>query len=49
MFLTMKAFFYLGTLSNHCVKSVHIRKCSGPHFPAFGLSNSEYGDFSRNE
>ena len=22
----------------HCVESVHIRSCSGPHFPAFGLN-----------
>ena len=42
----------------HCVKSVHIRSYSGPHFPAFGLNtvrmqekadqnNSEYGHFLR--
>ena len=34
----------------HYVKSVHIRRFSGPHFPAFGLNtdhrNSEYGHFS---
>ena len=28
-----------------CVKSVCIRSYSGPHFPAFGLNNSEYGHF----
>ena len=27
--------------------SVHIRSYSGPHFPAFGLNNSEYGYFFR--
>ena len=36
----------------HCVKSVRIRSCSGPHFSAFGLNmgqiNSEYGHFLRN-
>ena len=26
-------------------KSLHIRSYSGPHFPAFGLNNSEYGHF----
>ena len=25
----------------HCVKSVRIRSFSGPHFPVFGLNNSE--------
>ena len=34
----------------HCVKSVHIRRFSGPYFSAFGLNtdhrNSEYGHFS---
>ena len=38
-------------LEQHCVKSVHIRSCSGPYFPAFGLktdqNNSEYGHFLR--
>ena len=33
----------------HCVKSVDIRSYSGPYFPAFGLSNSEYGHFVRSE
>ena len=27
---------------NHCVKSVHIRSSSGPHFPAFGLNTERY-------
>ena len=27
----------------HCVKSVHIRSYSGPHFPAFGLNTERYG------
>ena len=27
----------------HCVKSVHIRSCSGPYFPAFGLNTGKYG------
>ena len=31
----------------HCVKSVQIRSYSGPHFPAFGMNNSEYGHFLR--
>ena len=31
----------------HCVKNVRISSCSGPHFPAFGLNNSEYGYFLR--
>ena len=35
----------------HCLKSVGIRSCSGPYFPAFGLNtnqnNSEYGHFLR--
>ena len=26
----------------HCVKSVHIRSYSGPHFPAFGLNKERY-------
>ena len=26
----------------HCVKSVHIRRCSGPYFPAFGLNTERY-------
>ena len=34
---------------SHCVKSVRIRRFSGPYFPAFGLNtdqkNSEYGHF----
>ena len=29
-----------------CVESVRIWNFSGPHFPAFGLNNSEYGHFS---
>ena len=29
------------------MKSVRIRSYSGPHLPAFGLNNSEYGHFSR--
>ena len=28
--------------SNDCVKSVHIRSYSGPHFPAFGLNTERY-------
>ena len=31
----------------HCVKSVHIRSYSGPHFPAFGLNTERYGVFLR--
>ena len=27
----------------HCIKSVHIRSYSGPHFPAFGLNTERYG------
>ena len=27
----------------YCVKSVHIRSYSGPHFPAFGLNTERYG------
>ena len=26
----------------HCVKSVHIRRYSGPNFPAFGLNTERY-------
>ena len=26
----------------HCVKSVHIRRFSGPYFPAFGLNVNRY-------
>ena len=26
----------------HCVKSVSIRSCSGPHFPEFGLNAERY-------
>ena len=33
--------FVLLMLSEHCVKSVRIRKFSGPYFPAFGFS-TEY-------
>ena len=33
----------------HRVKSVRIRSYSGPYFPAFRLSNTEYGHFLRNE
>ena len=29
------------------MKSVRIRRYSNPHFPAFGLNNSEYGHFIR--
>ena len=29
----------------HCVKSVHIRSYSGPHFPAFGLNTERYAVF----
>ena len=34
-----------------CVKSIHIRSFSGPHFPAFGhnTESSEYGRISRSE
>ena len=27
----------------HCVKSVQIRRSSGPYFPAFGLNTKIYG------
>ena len=27
----------------HCVKSVHIRSYSGPHFPTIGLNTRKYG------
>ena len=27
----------------HCVKSIHIRSCFGPYFPAFGLKTERYG------
>ena len=26
----------------HCIKSVHIWSCSGPHFPAVGLNTEPY-------
>ena len=26
----------------HCVKSVHIRSCSGPYFHTFGLNTNRY-------
>ena len=26
----------------HCMKSVRIRSCSGPHFPVFGLNMERY-------
>ena len=26
----------------HCVKSIRIRSCSSPHFPAFGLNTEKY-------
>ena len=29
-------------VNEHCVKSVHIRSYSGPHFPAFGLNTERY-------
>ena len=29
--------------ANHCIKSVHIRSFSGPHFPAFELNTEIYG------
>ena len=28
---------------NHWVKSVRVRKYSGPHFPAFGQNTERYG------
>ena len=28
----------VSSVFNHCVRSVHIRSYSGPHFPAFGLN-----------
>ena len=31
----------------HCVKSVRIRRYSGPHFPAFRLNTERYGVFLR--
>ena len=34
-------------LALHYVKSVRIQGYSGPHFPAFGLNNSEYEHFLR--
>ena len=30
----------------HCVKSVHNRSYSGPHFPALGLNTERYSAFS---
>ena len=33
--------------SFHFAKSVRSRRYSGPHFPTFGLNNSEYGHFLR--
>ena len=27
----------------HCIKKVHIRSCSGPHFPSFGLNTERCG------
>ena len=36
---------YLKITANlHCVKSVRIRSCSGPYFPAFGLNRERYGE-----
>ena len=35
--------------NKHCMKSVRIRSYSGPHLPAFGLSNSEYRHFLLSE
>ena len=29
-------------LCQHCVKGVHIRSYSAPHFPAFGLNTERY-------
>ena len=54
-FLTNKDCMAKGCISvdKHCVKNVHIRSFSGPHFPAFRLNtdlkNSKYGHFSRSE
>ena len=33
----------LSSSTNHCVKSVRIRSCSGPYFPATGLNTERYG------
>ena len=33
--------------TDHCVKSFRIQSYFGPHFPSFGLNNSEYGHFLR--
>ena len=33
----------------HCVKSVHIRSYSDPHFPAFGLNNRIQSDCGKME
>ena len=32
----------VGSALKHCIKSVHIRSYSGPHFPAFGLNTQTY-------
>ena len=39
LFQTMLIWCY----EKHCVKSVHIRSYSGPHFPAFGLNTERCG------
>ena len=31
------------SLQRHCVKSVRIRRFSGPYFPVFGLNTEIYG------
>ena len=33
---------YINFSAQYCVKSVHIRSYSGPHFPAFGLNAERY-------
>ena len=34
---------YIKTVELHCVKIIHIRSYSGPHFPAFGRNTESYG------
>ena len=29
-------------MKSHCIKSVHIRRYSGPHFPVLGMNTERY-------
>ena len=39
---------YITSVFSYCVKSVHIRSYSGPHFPAFVLNTVYLSVFSPN-